>query len=372
MQKTLKHKQTNLFITILMALTIVGSLFFVIPQEAAAQTSPDYYSKSYAWDYDGRHWTWDLNIPKTLYDAYKAVPVSTRVRNGPAGYGFLTTTDDYYVRMLAQKLNQTTSDLGYGSYDQVSFVLAFVQSLLYTSDSVTTGYDEYPRFPIETLVDDGGDCEDSAILFATITLIMGYGTIYINPPNHYAVGVLGTNLRGACWEYPEGSNETYYYCETTGDNFKIGQLPAEFTGKKAYLYSIDQNTQFIPKIMLTAPTQMTPTAAPSAVSTGAPQPTVTDDMNGPTVQPVMPLSFNLIAENPALFVIIAFVVAACFVIVIWSIRRPRSIYDLPEFQALPDASSDNARPDTAIFCVFCGTSNKDYAVFCGKCGKRLS
>jgi len=27
----------------------------------------------------------------------------------------------------------------------VSFVMAFVQSLPYTSDSVTTGYNEYPR-----------------------------------------------------------------------------------------------------------------------------------------------------------------------------------------------------------------------------------
>ena len=99
-------------------------------------------------------------------------------------------------------MNDTTTQLGYNSFDQVSFVLAFVQSLPYTSDSVTTGHDEYPRFPIETLVDDGGDCEDTSILFATLTLIMGYGTVYINPPDHYAVGILGNNLNGTYWTYP--------------------------------------------------------------------------------------------------------------------------------------------------------------------------
>ena len=151
--------------------------------------------------------TWNLTIPKDLYNAYKAVPVSTRTRDGPAGYGFCTTTKDSYIQSLAKGLNQTATQQHYNSYDQVSFVLAFVQSLPYTSDNVTTGHDEYPRFPIETLVDDGGDCEDTSILFATLTLIMDYGTLYINIPNHYAVGILGNNLQGTYWTYPDGSNK---------------------------------------------------------------------------------------------------------------------------------------------------------------------
>lgn len=132
---------------------------------------------------------------------------------------------------------------GYGAYDEVSAILAFVQSLRYTSDSASTGYDEYPRFPVETLVDDGGDCEDTAILFATLVLILDYNVVLINPPNHLAVGVWGDNLYGSYYTY---NSRRYYYCETTGDGYNIGNIPSEYEGASAYLYSIDQSSQYIP------------------------------------------------------------------------------------------------------------------------------
>jgi hypothetical protein len=372
LQSCLKHKPTKLFVIFLLALIIAVPLFSVIPQKVAAQDTTEYYNKSFAWDYNGRHWTWNISIPKALYDAYRAVPDSARTRNGPAGYGYLTTTQDYYVRMLAMKLNETTTDLGYSSYDQVSFVLAFVQSLPYTSDSVTTGHDEYPRFPIETLVDDGGDCEDTSVLFAAITIIMGYGTVYINPPDHYAVGVLGSNLRGTYWEYPEGSNKTYYYCETTGDGFKIGKLPSEFAGQTAYIYPIDESTQFTPNIVITPPVQPSPTEAPAVISTGpTPLPTAKNtgspNITGPTAQPVLPLSFNLIEDNPVLFVVIAILVMASLAIAIWSVRRPRFTSESSSATLTQEKSGDDPK-----FCIHCGSSNKGYAAFCEKCGKQIA
>jgi hypothetical protein len=69
---------------------------------------------------------------------------------------------------------------------------------------------------------------------------MGYGTVYINPTNHYAVGILGDNLKGTYWEYPQTSGQKYYYCETTGDGFKIGQIPETYSGVSAYIYPIDE------------------------------------------------------------------------------------------------------------------------------------
>ncbi len=278
--------------------------------------------------------------------------------------------------MLADKLNASAQSLGYGSYDQVSFVLAFVQSLPYTSDNVTTGNDEYPRFPIETLVDDGGDCEDTSILFASLTLIMGYGTIYINPPNHYAVGVLGNNLHGSYWTYPSDSNKTYYYCETTGDGFKIGQLPTEFQGQTAYIYPIDESKQFVPDLVVMPTIEPTPTNSPCHIifdtSSSTPKNTASPDVTDPTIQPVMPLSFNLILENPFLFVLIVFAIVVSLVLAVWSVRRPKH-HSIPE---PPHASyvSEPAEPSTSEpdrFCIYCGSSNKGYAAFCEKCGKQI-
>ncbi|MCW4001422.1 MAG: zinc ribbon domain-containing protein [Candidatus Bathyarchaeota archaeon] len=366
MSARLNVKHLRLIVILCLALTI--SLPLMVPRQVtvAAQTS-GYYDKNFAWDYDGKHWTWNLSIPTALYDAYDAVPDNRRTRDGPAGYGFLTTTEDYYLNVLARKLNETTSQLGYSSFDQVSFILAFVQSLPYTSDSVTTGHDEYPRFPIETLVDDGGDCEDTSILFASLTLILGYGTVYINPPNHYAVGILGSNLRGTYWTYPSDSNKTYYYCETTGNNFKIGQLPDAFTGQNAMIYTIDESKQFVPAIAVVPDATSTPTPAP--VTTGeTPNPTRTQspDVPNPTVKQPLEMSLNLILKNPLLFAFIIFAISASIALAVWSARRPRILSEVSS-----ENSGGNSAEQKSKYCIHCGAPNKEYAVYCEKCGKQI-
>jgi hypothetical protein len=233
---------------------VVEALSLCYPLGVFAQS--DYYHEDFNWSYKGNEWTWSLDIPQSLYEAYKSVSVSTRTRNGVGGYGFLTTTNDVYINMVADKLEEAAAKENYEPYDQVSFVLAFVQSLPYTSDQVISGYDEYPRFPLETLVDNGGDCEDTSILFATLTLIMDYGTVYINPPDHCAVGVLGNNLHGYYYTY---NNKTYYYCETTGNGWEIGQIPTEFEDEKAYIYEINTYQQYVPNVEIITPT---PTLSP--------------------------------------------------------------------------------------------------------------
>jgi hypothetical protein len=360
---------------IIFTLALIISLPIIHPLEMVTAQTKDqsqYYNKNFAWDYNGNHWTWNLSIPKALYEAYRAVPDSTRTRNGPTGYDFLVTTNDYYVKLLADKLNETTTKLGYSSFDKVSFVLAFVQSLPYTSDSVTTGHDEYPRFPIETLVDDGGDCEDTAILFATITTIMGYGTVFINPPDHLAVGVLGNNLHGTYWTY---NNRTYYYCETTGKGFKIGELPVEFKDQSAYIYPIDQSHQYSTNLEVTpigpSPTLSLNTPTPTL----GPNPTSSPAITEPTIQPVLPISLNLITDNPILFTLIVLAIIISIIATVKSTKKPRETQ--PIDQAVSEETStpqvtDTPNAENNKFCIYCGSSNKPFASYCEKCGKKIA
>src|SRR4030042_6777840 len=95
-------------LTIIVTLAILLAIPMVSFTNVTAQ-SDEYYNKSFAWDYNGNHWKWNLSIPKALYEAYKEVPIRSRTKNGPEGYGFLTTTNDYYLRALAQKLNETAT-----------------------------------------------------------------------------------------------------------------------------------------------------------------------------------------------------------------------------------------------------------------------
>lgn len=371
--KVVQKKITLSILIILLLILSLPQLFTLKP--ISAQTS-GYYEKSFSWDYAGKHWNWNLSIPAALYNNYKDVPVYTRTKNGPSGYGYLTTTEDAYVRMLAEKLNETTTNLGYSPYDQVSYVLAFIQSLPYTSDNVTEGYNEYPRFPIETLVDGGGDCEDTSILFATITLIMGYGTVYINPPNHYAVGIFGDNLKGTYWEYPEASGNKYYYCETTGDGFKIGYLPDQYSATTAHIYPIDEGNQYKPNIEVTLLTdEPTPTKAP-LMGTSPPDPTNNQHGQDPTAQTPRPLSFNLVTENPLISFIIIFAMVVSIALAIWSARRPKKHdKDIPEPAPPPPPTFQEVGMQTTVeadkYCIFCGVQNREFAVYCEKCGKQI-
>jgi hypothetical protein len=123
---------------------------------------------------------------------------------------------------------------GYDDVQVVEVVVAFVQSLPYTSDDVTTGFDEYARYPLETLVDGGGDCEDTSILTSALLDGMEYSTVLFNLPEHVGVGV-DVDHYGTYWHY-EGVK--YYYVETTGEGWEIGELPEAHLGHAAIVYPI--------------------------------------------------------------------------------------------------------------------------------------
>lgn len=204
------------------------------PSPAPAR-SDDYYTRSYAWSFKGYDYTWDLTISKDAYEFYKSRP-----HYRPSNYAMyaMSDYDRTYLRSLVDGLQEASDRHGFSEYDSVMMVIAFVQSLDYTSDRVTTGYNEYPRYPIETLVEKGGDCEDTSILTAALLHEMGYGVVLISLPGHMAVGVKGgEGIYGTYWEY-EGSK--YYYLETTGKGWGIGEIPPEYKGMAAKIYPMRQ------------------------------------------------------------------------------------------------------------------------------------
>lgn len=186
----------------------------------------DTINRHYEWEFDGRTWEWDMMIPASEYLNYSTLPRTY-------DYASYMTDDNSYIESLAQALNGLADDEGWSSFQLVSFTLSFVQSLEYTEDDVTTGYDEYPRYPVETLVDEGGDCEDSSVLFASLIQadpINIDAVLLILPadaPEHMAAGVAGGNgIHGVYYEY-DGRN--YYYCETTGEGWMLGDIPPQYT-----------------------------------------------------------------------------------------------------------------------------------------------
>ena len=173
--------------------------------------------KRYVWNFKGKSYTVLMIIDIEKYNSYdgkERYDIPQLVEEGKTTLGNLTREFQNIFRQRREWSKQ----------ERVDFVLSFVQSLPYTHDDVTTGYDEFRRYAVETLIEGGGDCEDTTILVAAILRGLGEKTALIFTPGHIALGVSG-DFTGA--SVPHGGT-TYYYCETTGTGWGVGVLPPSF------------------------------------------------------------------------------------------------------------------------------------------------
>jgi hypothetical protein len=133
------------------------------------------------------------------------------------------------VNNLADQLLSISQARGLTPYLEVSLVLDLVQRIEYLDDRShrhpeETRFSDYWRFPLETIADRAGDCEDSAILTVSLLSAMGHRTCFFELPGHAAVGVEGLpDLTGTYVAAADGAWS--YYTETTADCYQIGELP---------------------------------------------------------------------------------------------------------------------------------------------------
>ena len=118
----------------------------------------------------------------------------------------------------------------------INFILAFVQNIDYKLDNYTT-YNgetmEHPKYPIEMLWEENGDCEDASNLFASLMEALGYQTVFllvgvsmdsneeIDGLNHAMIGVALDEGSGAYVSF-EGDENYYFLCETTNPGTTVG------------------------------------------------------------------------------------------------------------------------------------------------------
>ena len=110
--------------------------------------------------------------------------------------------DDYYISQMVKLLTEAASKAHYNDIQTLNLVISFVQGMPYTVDDETTPYNNYPRYPLETLFDRGGDCEDTSILVAALLDKMGYDIVLLHLKNaqHAAVGVSLPSAYGTYYE----------------------------------------------------------------------------------------------------------------------------------------------------------------------------
>lgn len=195
-------------------------------------------TQHYTWTYDHNDWLWDLPISLELYVTYWERP-------RPTSWSFWADMahdieDDAYLKEIAQMINETAHNAGFTERETVNYVIAFVQSLPYAADNVSAPGNDYPKYPIETLFERGGDCEDTSILTAALLDQMGYDValLILYNANHCAVGIT-IDSSGSYYEY---NGTKYYYIETTGEGWRIGEIPPELEDTRANVYPISDTS----------------------------------------------------------------------------------------------------------------------------------
>jgi len=192
------------------------------------------YELSFSGTTQGMAWSSNFYIYKS---AYLRMALEPRGRSRPEYVEYAQKRG--FAGELAAILDEDADQNGItGKRGKVEFVIDFVQNFPYVPDDVSTGFDDYTKFSIETIAEAGGDCEDTAILLAAVLQAepFGYDMVLIQPPGHMAAGIYGKDdLPGYYWER---DGRKYYYIETTGEGWGIGDLPDEYQDETAYVYQV--------------------------------------------------------------------------------------------------------------------------------------
>jgi hypothetical protein len=160
-------------------------------------------AKTIMWEHEGKQHSLKIDIDAQRYR-------DLRCRERVLDYRLWA--NEYVVGGITPELHEIIGQLlkmgrPFGTFDEVSFVLSFVQRIVkYTA-----------------IVDEAGDCEDSSILGAALLRLMDYDVALLALPGHMALGVAGA--KGLPGSYVSHEKTNYYYCEMTATGWQIGQIP---------------------------------------------------------------------------------------------------------------------------------------------------
>lgn len=193
----------------------------IFPNDEQESVAPivDYDYLDFSWTYRGTPYYFQTDITGEM--ASKYLTTARKVPHPclkPQDLLFYCSDEDEreFLSTIVDRFKETL--LGMSNQEIAKNVIAFVQGLEYTSD----GNLEYPRFPTETLFEKTGDCEDMAILTASMLRELNYDVALIVFADHVGVGIAGEE--GLPGYYFKGNGVKYYYLETTTQGWNVGDL----------------------------------------------------------------------------------------------------------------------------------------------------
>lgn len=212
------------------------------PFDMASQSIFDFY-----WDFDSNQYHLETVLNYTTYSYYRSLDHSIDWSNAEnyedviPQYARFATPDAPYVQELALELKNMSIQSGYTTNIEIAeFIYSFVGAIPYQYDLDSEGNTtEKPKYPIEMLFENGGDCEDASALYISLVESLGYdaalmlGQVKSSEDDEWgghAWAVINMPAGTGDGYYGEDDKASvfYYFVETTGyydGSSSIGQNP---------------------------------------------------------------------------------------------------------------------------------------------------
>lgn len=210
--------------------------------------------RQYEWELDSNH---DHRLRTTLQLRFKEAEINLLRGRNPFRQGndfynhvermFKEETDRHHLAIINRHIASLSNEHRLTMLESIQFILDFVQepNIRYAHDDESTSFNEYVRYPDETLYDKAGDCDCKAMLAAALFHNAGLRVLYITSNTHAAVAVECQPEWFGNWNNPGLSDglllhqgRHYYFCETTGDRFRVGDTNCDIS-QFTYIKLID-------------------------------------------------------------------------------------------------------------------------------------
>jgi hypothetical protein len=213
-------------------------LIFIIPNFSFAgnydRTYSFYSQYGYYRMHDGH--SLHISVPLSLYDYYRG---KTHVVDSDSDYSKFVTPNA--VRPIAENIQNVTSDERYSDEEFANAALMLVHQIPYVESEV--------KYPVETIIDNSGDCDTLSLLAASIMKAGGLDVVlfYYKELRHVNVGVYLPYAPHLRWlsppTYYEYDSKKYWTAEaTSGGDWRLGDQPGSLGNAKPVIIPLE-NTE---------------------------------------------------------------------------------------------------------------------------------
>ena len=225
--------------------------------EAGRQQETADITVTYNWTYENEFhfkmpFTYTLTVERSYYNRMMGSQIDRSgtssadryINDGNVVFGVSDyVVVDEYIKKVSADLQALYKEK-FGDFtvtdDYVKFVTAFVQiCIVYDYDEGTSGR-EYWRYPLETLCDGMGDCEDTSILLAALIDAKDLNGGVVLVPGHAMCAVKSSDLTYTYYYNLNHSSvyDTYFFpIETTyNEQADIGEISLDMEALYLHLY----------------------------------------------------------------------------------------------------------------------------------------